>query len=81
MLPVDILYRSKKGFGIPIGQWFKSGVIEIDPDALDGFVDTGKVKQLYQDHLKGRADWRAFLWSHFVLERWLNTFPSSDFQA
>ena len=81
VLPVDILYRSKKGFGIPIGQWFKNQVIEIDPDALDGFVDTNKVKKLYQDHLKGKADWRAFLWSHFVVERWMNRLSSSDLQA
>src|SRR6185437_16420512 len=25
VLPKDILYRSKKGFGVPIGQWFRSG--------------------------------------------------------
>ncbi len=78
VLPVDILYRSKKGFGIPIGKWFKDQVVAIDPDALDGFVDTNHVKRLYQDHLKGKADWRGFLWAHFVVERWMNGLCSTD---
>ncbi len=72
VLPVEILYRSKKGFGIPVGQWFKSKAIEINPDALDGLIDTKVTKKIYQEHLKGKADWRAFLWAHFVMERWLD---------
>src|SRR5207302_3968850 len=30
VLPDDILYRSKKGFGVPIGQWFKSGALGVE---------------------------------------------------
>lgn len=71
VLPVEILYRRKKGFGIPIGQWFKEGSLSINPDALDGLVDTDFVKRIYAEHVAGRADWRSFLWAHFVLERWM----------
>ena len=71
VLPVEILYRRKKGFGIPIGQWFKEGSLSINPDALDGLVDTDFVKRIYTEHINGQADWRSFLWAHFVLERWM----------
>ena len=71
VLPVEILYRRKKGFGIPIGQWFKEGSLSINPDALDGLVDTDFVKRIYAEHINGQADWRSFLWAHFVLERWM----------
>jgi len=71
VLPVEILYRRKKGFGIPIGQWFKEGSLSINPGALDGLVDTDFVKRIYTEHMSGQADWRSFLWAHFVLERWM----------
>jgi len=71
VLPAEILYRRKKGFGIPIGQWFQEGALSINPDALDGLVDTDFVKRIYSEHLHGVADWRSFLWAHFVLERWI----------
>jgi asparagine synthase (glutamine-hydrolysing) len=71
VLPVEILYRRKKGFGIPIGQWFKEGSLSINPDALDGLVDIDFVKRIYTEHMNGQADWRSFLWAHFVLERWM----------
>lgn len=71
-LPFEILHRKKKGFGIPIGKWIKGKQILIEPDALDGIVDTKVTKKLYQDHLKGKADWRSFLWAHYVFEQWLN---------
>ena len=72
ILPVEILTRPKKGFGAPIGRWFKEEVLTINPDALEGAVDTDVVKRLYKEHLEGRADWRNFLWAHFVLEKWLS---------
>jgi len=68
VLPVDIIHRKKKGFGIPVGQWFKDKKLIIQPEALDGFVDTAFVKKLYAEHLAGKADWRNFLWAHLVLE-------------
>jgi len=78
VLPVQILNRKKKGFGIPIGQWFKDRSLEINPEALSSVMDTGFVKQLYQEHLDGKADWRNFLYAHFVMENWLNSWAVSQ---
>ena len=72
MVPVEIRNRSKKGFGIPIGKWFQSGDLVINPDALENFVDTKFVRRIYAEHRNGVADWRTFLWAHFVLEQWVN---------
>lgn len=72
ILPVEILNRPKKGFGAPIGRWFKDSNLTINPDALEGFVDTDVTRRLYKEHLEGKADWRGFLWAHFVLEQWLS---------
>tara|TARA_B100000676_G_scaffold77387_1_gene76955 strand:+ start:16063 stop:17919 length:1857 start_codon:yes stop_codon:yes gene_type:complete len=73
ILPVEILNRPKKGFGTPVGRWFKDSVLTINPAVLEGVVDTNVTKRLHKEHLEGKADWRNFLWAHFVLEKWLST--------
>ncbi len=77
VLPREIIVRRKKGFGIPIGQWFQQQSLRIDPDALDGLVDTEFVKRIYAEHINGKADWRNFLWAHFVLEQWMRRLTMS----
>ena len=70
VLPKNIRYRAKKGLGVPMGQWFKDSAIEINPDRFGGLLDTNVVRELQKEHMDGKADWRTFLWSHFVLEQW-----------
>ncbi|MDC1073050.1 asparagine synthase (glutamine-hydrolyzing) [Gammaproteobacteria bacterium] len=71
VLPVEIVNRKKKGFGIPIGKWFKNQSIEINPNAFEDHFDTEFVRKLYEEHKNGSADWRNFLWAHLVLEKWV----------
>ena len=71
LLPQNILNRPKKGFGVPIGQWFRSQSLEIDPTKLEGIVDTDVVKKMNNEHMANSVDWRGFLWAHYGLERWL----------
>ncbi len=70
VLPPEILYRSKKGFGMPIAKWFYEKTLEIDPKRFNGLFDAGFVETLSKEHVNGRANWGAFLWAHYVLERW-----------
>jgi len=62
VLPNDILYRSKKGFGVPIGAWFKSGAVSLGTEAPAG-LDLGFVAGRLAAHRNGRSDERAFLWN------------------
>jgi asparagine synthase (glutamine-hydrolysing) len=71
VIPEGILKRQKKGFGLPVGKWFQQQHLKIEPTALEGFVDTDMVKRLNSEHVQGKADWRGFLWAHFVLEKWI----------
>ena len=66
LLPADILYRAKKGFGVPIGSWFKSGVMELRRLRHPGIDPKFLAKQIEQ-HRDGRIDARAFLWAMRVL--------------
>ena len=71
ILPRDVICRPKKGFGIPIGQWLKKGVFDIDPDYSASFLDSSFTKAQLENHKWNRADNRSFLWNFWLLNKWL----------
>jgi len=76
VLPNDILHRAKKGFGIPIGAWFRNGALQFD-DAQFPAVSEEFVRRKVAAHRCGRSDERAFLWSFYVLGKWANANKAS----
>ncbi len=77
LLPDSILNRPKKGFGIPVADWFRGPLKEqmlsvLSPEriARKGFFDGAAVAALVGDHLAGRRDNRKQLWTLFVFELW-----------
>ena len=77
ILPNDILNRPKKGFGIPIGDWFRGRLRDMLQDTLHerrirdgGILRPAAVKNLIDDHLTGRRDNRKPLWTLFMFELW-----------
>jgi len=70
VLPLEILFRPKKGFGVPIGKWFQQGTIEIKPDDRFEFLDWGFVTKKIQQHLRKKSDHRTFLWNQWLLNAW-----------
>jgi asparagine synthase (glutamine-hydrolysing) len=77
ILPDSILNRPKKGFGIPVADWFRGPLREqllevLAPERLrrKGFFDPGAVQRLVEDHLSGRRDNRKQLWTLFAFDVW-----------
>ncbi|TMC54161.1 MAG: asparagine synthase (glutamine-hydrolyzing) [Chloroflexi bacterium] len=77
ILPDRILNRPKKGFGIPVAEWFRGPLKEqmlsvLSPEriAREGFFDSGAVSALISEHLAGRRDNRKQLWTLFAFELW-----------
>jgi asparagine synthase (glutamine-hydrolysing) len=73
VLPGDILYRPKKGFGVPIGRWFRDGGLGFEangpPTAAPG-VDAGRfLERKLQAHRRGDEDARLYLWNQWLLDR------------
>src|SRR6202165_1932374 len=71
------LSRPKKGFGIPVANWFRGPLKEqmlsvLSPERVkrEGFFDPSGVKRLIDDHLDGRRDNRKQLWTLFAFELW-----------
>ena len=66
VLPKEIIYRSKKGFGVPIGKWFANGEFPWKKHSLlknRRFIESKKT-----EHQAFRADHRAFLWNLWILD-------------
>ena len=77
LLPDSILSRRKKGFGIPVAEWFRGPVKEqmlaaLAPERIrqEGFFDPAVVGGLVGDHLAGRRDNRKQLWTLFAFQTW-----------
>lgn len=63
VLPPEIIRRKKKGFGSPIGPWFRTG--RLAPASTEPFVQSRLAA-----HRAGKSDERLFLWCQLVLEQW-----------
>jgi asparagine synthase (glutamine-hydrolysing) len=70
VLPGNILCRSKKGFGVPIGKWFQNGCLAVDGTDGTGLTNAAFTKRMFEEHRSGRNDHRMFLWNAWLLSQW-----------
>ncbi len=84
-LPADILYRPKKGFAVPLAQWFRGPLHQYVRDSLfgsvldeTGFFDTKYVKRMVEQHQSGIRDHSAPIWSLLMFEIWLRKVLAVD---
>ncbi|NLG17164.1 MAG: asparagine synthase (glutamine-hydrolyzing) [Fibrobacter sp.] len=71
LLPSEILYRSKKGFGVPVGKWFQKKMLSLSGDRVHPELRADFTRQQSEEHTGQRADNRGFLWNFWVLEKFL----------
>ena len=83
-LPPEILGRSKKGFGIPVGKWFRHELRSLLLDALSesrirrqGIFHPAEITRLVEEHLRGTKDNRKQLWTLFIFQLWHEHYGSS----
>ena len=81
ILPDDVIDRRKRGFGAPVGAWFKSELARLRGHLLDratvsqrGFVDPDAVELVCRDHDASRADYTDLLLVLMNLEVWARLF-------
>jgi asparagine synthase (glutamine-hydrolysing) len=68
LIPDQVIDRPKKGFGIPIGNWFKTGALRLSSDCVPGGMSRSWIDQRIADHQAGRRDDRALLWCVWLLQ-------------
>ncbi|MFZ4115523.1 MAG: asparagine synthase (glutamine-hydrolyzing) [Chthoniobacterales bacterium] len=65
LLPHEIIYRKKKGFGMPIGAWLRDGAFT--PAEPKSVAAKNFFYQYLKAHRSGKGDQRLFLWAQSVL--------------
>jgi len=82
-LPPALLSLPKKGFGVPLGIWFRGALKSFLVDHLlgkkfldRGFVSGKFVRYLIEEHQSQRRDNSHWLWRLLALELWLREYES-----
>jgi asparagine synthase (glutamine-hydrolysing) len=77
ILPDDILYRKKMGFGVPLVHWFKKDLTEYAHDLLlskqareRGLFNAKHVETVLDTHQKKGRDLSARIWALLFFEQW-----------
>jgi len=77
VLPHDVLYKPKRGFGAPTREWFRGpegeGLVQqvLNSSIRErNFFDYGFVRRLADEHAREQRDWSANLWCLLNLSLW-----------
>ena len=73
-LPNDIIYRSKKGFGIPLSDWIRRDLKSTIHETLmakDDLFNSSYIEQLLNQHYSKRHNHRKLIWNLYVLKRFM----------
>ncbi len=83
IVPPEILYREKQGFGVPINEWINSNLRErIHAELLEkrtlerGYFQAKYIKTLLDEHSANRRDHSYALWILWMLELWHRQFAN-----
>jgi len=81
LIPKDILYRKKMGFGVPLNKWFCRELKEpaydilLDKKTIErGYFKEKEIRRLLDDHIALKEDHSYRIWALFWLELWHRMF-------
>jgi asparagine synthase (glutamine-hydrolysing) len=78
-VPRELIDRPKAGFGIPVGLWLRGPLREWAEGLLDerrlqkeGYFYSQPIRQKWAEHLSGRRDHTASIWTVLMFQAWLD---------
>lgn len=81
LVPREVVYRRKMGFGVPIGDWFRGGMKEFIREALlsrkaldRGIIEPVMLRKYVDEHTTGQHDHAFQIWTLLMLELWFQRF-------
>ncbi|MDB4470831.1 asparagine synthase (glutamine-hydrolyzing) [Deltaproteobacteria bacterium] len=77
ILPDNILYRKKMGFGVPLVHWFKEDLVNYARDILfsteakqRGYFNMQQIENVLDNHQKAGRDLSPRIWGLLFFEHW-----------
>ena len=81
VVPPEVLYRKKMGFGVPLTHWFRGALKDYLREVLlsekslkRGLVKPEAVRNFVEQHTTGKQDFTNQLWTLLMLELWFQRF-------
>lgn len=81
LVPAEVIYRRKMGFGVPIGNWFRGEMkgflkeILLSESSLKrGIIKPEIITRYVDEHLSSKRDHAHQLWTLMMLELWFKRF-------
>ena len=81
LVPREVVYRRKMGFGVPIGAWFRgemkdfvSDVLLSDASLQRNIIRPEMLRRYVGEHIRGEKDHAFQLWTLLMLELWFRRF-------
>jgi len=81
LVPEEIIWRKKHGFGVPVGRWFRTSLRDyirdtlLSPEAMGrGYFRPEALRLLVEEHISGRRDHGHRLWALLTFEVWHRLF-------
>ncbi len=75
-LPDEVLFRPKKGFGLPLPQWLRKELkpmVEAQLLTPDPWLEPTYIRALWEAHQRRAANHRKRLWNLYVLKYFMRT--------
>jgi len=81
LVPREVIYRRKMGFGVPVGKWFRGEMKEFAREILlsqkslgRGIVRPEMIRRYVTEHTEGQRDHQFQIWTLLMLELWFQRF-------
>ncbi len=81
IVPPEVLYRKKMGFGVPLTHWFRGALKDYLREVLlsekslkRGFLKPEGIKNFVEQHTTAKQDFTSQLWALLMLELWFQRF-------
>jgi asparagine synthase (glutamine-hydrolysing) len=81
LVPSEVIYRRKMGFGVPVGRWLRGEMKDFLRDVLlsdkalnRGVIRGEKIRQYVDEHIDGKFDHSFQVWTLLMLELWFQRF-------
>jgi asparagine synthase (glutamine-hydrolysing) len=81
IVPAAILDRRKKGFSVPVAEWFRAELKDFAYEGLfgrpDELLNRPFLTRCWTQHQRGQRDWSALLWSVLMFRTWREVYKAA----